>query len=59
MFDVLSQSPLAVLSLLQASTYLAAAAFARREDHDRLIHCYLASALVNALFGACYAMHIG
>ena len=59
MFNILSRNPFAVLYLLQAAAYLAAAAFARREDHGKLIHRYLASALLNGLFGACYAAHLG
>ena len=57
MFNLLAQNPVAVLYLLQAATYGAAAFFASREDHVALTHCHLASALLHGLFGACHALH--
>ncbi|RBP08534.1 hypothetical protein DFR50_12516 [Roseiarcus fermentans] len=59
MLNTLSQNSVALLYLLQAATYAAAALFARREDHVALTQCYLASALLHGLFGACHAMHLG
>ena len=47
------------LYLAQAATYAAAAHFARREDHAVLTRCYLACALLDGLFGACRALHVG
>jgi hypothetical protein len=45
-----------VIYILQAATYAAAAAFSRKEDHARLAHCYLVSAFLQALFGACHVL---
>jgi hypothetical protein len=59
MLNFLSQNSFAVLYLLQAATYFAAAAFVRHEDHVKLTHCYLASALLHGLFGACHMMRMG
>ena len=59
MLNILSQNSLAALYLLQAATYFAAAAFARSEDHGKLTLCYLASAMLHGLFGACHVMHLG
>ena len=52
----LSQNSFAVLYVLQAVTYAAAAAFSRNEDHASLAHCYLVSAFLHALFGACHLL---
>ena len=57
MHDLWSQNSFAALYVLQAATYAAAAAFSRKEDHARLAHCYLASAFLHALLGACHVLH--
>ena len=59
MFDFLSQNSLVVLYILQAGTYGTAAAVSRRGDHAALTICYLASALLHGLLGACHLMHLG
>jgi hypothetical protein len=42
----------AILYVLLAAIYTAAAAFSLKQDHARLAHCYLASAFLYAVFGA-------
>ena len=59
MFDLLSYSPLVVLYLLQASTYGIAAALLWRGNHGALSICYLTSALLHGLLGACHLVHLG
>lgn len=59
MLTLIAQNSLAALYILQAATYCAAALCSRREDHEALTYCYVASALVHTLFGACHVMHFG
>ena len=59
MHAFLAQNSFAVLYVLQAATYAAAAAASRNEDHARLAHCYLASAFLHALFDACHLLFVG
>ena len=59
MFDLVSHNPLVVLYFLQASTYGAAAAVSRHGNHGALCICYLTSALLHGLLGACHLMHFG
>ena len=59
MFDQLYHNPPVVLYLLQACTYGAAAVLSPRSDHRLLTICYLTSALLHGLLGACQLMHLG
>jgi hypothetical protein len=57
--NMLFHNPVVVLYLLQAVTYGAAAALSRRGDHAALTICYLTSALLHSLLGACHLTHLG
>ena len=59
MFDLFSPNPLVVLYLLQAITYGNAATVSRHGNHGALCICYLTSALLHGLLGACHLMHFG
>ena len=59
MLDQLYHDPPLVLYLLQAYTYGAAAFLSQRPDHRPLTICYLTSALLHGLLGACHLMHLG
>jgi hypothetical protein len=56
-FYMLFHNPIVVLYLLQAGTYGVAAALLRRGDHAALTICYLTSALLHSLLGACHLTH--
>ncbi len=58
MFDLVTQNSAVVLYLLQAATYGAAAALSHGGDHGSLTICYLASAVLHGLLGACHLMHL-
>ena len=59
MLNALFENSFAALYLLQSATYSAAALCSHRGDHKSLTHCYVASALLYALFGACHVAHLG
>ena len=59
MFDLFSHNPLVALYLLQAITYGVAATVSRHGNHDAICICYLSSALLHGLLGACHLLHFG
>ncbi len=63
MSDLYSHNPVVVFyllqHLLQASAYGAAAAMARRGNHNALCICYLASAILHVLLGAGHLIYFG
>jgi heme/copper-type cytochrome/quinol oxidase subunit 3 len=59
MVNILFENSFAALYLLLSATYSAAALCSHRGDHKSLTRCYVASALLYALFAACHAMHLG
>jgi hypothetical protein len=59
MCDFYFHNPLVVLYIIQAGAYGAAAAALRRGNHNALCICYLASAIVHLLLGACQLFQFG
>jgi hypothetical protein len=57
--SLIAQNPIVLLYVLQACTYGAAAALVRRSDHSSLTICYLASAFLHGLLGACHLFKLG
>ena len=57
MFNLVTQNSAVVLYVLQAATYGAAAASSHGGNYKSLTVCYLASAVLHGLLGACHLMH--
>ncbi len=58
LLSLASQNSIAILYVMQAATYSVASVCARREDRVSLTYCYVVSALLRALFGACHVMRV-
>lgn len=58
MFNLVNRNSAVVLYILQAATYGAAAASSHGGHHESLTICYLASAVLHGLLGACHLMHL-
>jgi hypothetical protein len=58
MFNLVTQNSTVVLYILQAATYGAAAASSHGGNYKSLTVCYLASAVLHGLLGACHLMHV-
>jgi hypothetical protein len=57
MYSLINQNSAVVLYVLQAATYGVAAALSYGGDHGSLSACYLVSAVLHGLLGACHVIH--
>jgi hypothetical protein len=58
MFNLVNHNSAVVIYILQAATYGVAAALSYGGNYESLCACYLASAILHGLLGACHLMHL-